>query len=61
MAICVALNRTNTPFQLPALLGLGSLLREKGREQEGMALLQEASGIVSAPVVGPCCGVKCLS
>jgi len=40
---------------LPSLLGLGSLLRESGRESEGMTLLQEASGLVAAPV---CCAVR---
>ena len=35
---------------LPSLLGLGSLLRERGREREGAVILQEASGILAAPV-----------
>ena len=36
---------------IPSLLGLGSLLRECGREREGVTTVQEASGLVAAPVI----------
>jgi hypothetical protein len=45
---------------LPSLLGLGSLLRERGREREGVLFLQEASGIVAAPVRAPVFDLICV-
>ena len=34
---------------MPSMVGLGSLLREKGDEEGGKQLLQEASGMIAAP------------
>ena len=49
MAIPVDVYAVVAP-QVPSIVGLGSLLREMGRGEEGKKLLQEASGMISAGV-----------
>jgi hypothetical protein len=39
------------PLQVPSLVGLGALLRERGDEEGGRKLLQEASGQIASPVL----------